>query len=827
MLTDSGVFENVHYLPLAPIIDMGHSLFLWLFSFLYINLYTLKGAKMGVILKMRFGEEEEGMVLVKGKKLKITYSTYLWSYIIVLILPLAVNLIGYTYAHKLMRDQITDIHNNILSQTRQSCDQMISVVDAQAYGLISNNNLDSLKVKSTWEVKDLFLVQKLVSNLSNITNTVPYLNRAAVLFYGSDSIVTNQRRYAPGLHAQFYSTIGIDEAAFKGKIDLTTPKGDFIADNTSGQRYVCFYRNVYDVMYKQVVATIVMSVPVENFAQVGSNVDLSKDGGFIVCKGDTIISSLVPSDTAGFITGKLKSERQVSGFRMDKKTYVASFVNSEVNDYKYCIYTPKSYFYKNLNYLRLIILLEIGLCIVLGGILARVFAKESFYPIDDMLRLLEKNKKSDTDSATYDSLKNALTKMLDENEELEKNLKTSESFAKRGLLVSALKGWTNADNIVDDVISTYNSELYGCDYRIVLFRAFDISRCPLVGGSTEEERVKNFRLIVYSMENVIEEILSCKNTNICEIDGMIALFYNVTGEEEDQSLESKIRKCLDFYTDMLGISVYSTVSSIHEDPSELSAAYEEAYEAAMHKNFWGSEVSDIVMYDREILSEHEETQTPKLVHNEKKLLNALITKDYKDANEILDDIIDTHMKKDIKLLRYNQYQAAGIVNTLFEVFRELSMEADDEFIDNIGISERLARSMSVKRLRGEIHSIFNEIIEYFDEKKTESCPPWIEQVRAYLEENYMDDTVNISAIADKFHMSLAHMGRTYKKYTGEGMLDYIHRVRINHCKEMLDNGYTVKEAAESNGYIDSKAMIRAFKRYEGVTPGQYKNAHSA
>nr|MCR4777545.1 AraC family transcriptional regulator [Lachnospiraceae bacterium] len=155
------------------------------------------------------------------------------------------------------------------------------------------------------------------------------------------------------------------------------------------------------------------------------------------------------------------------------------------------------------------------------------------------------------------------------------------------------------------------------------------------------------------------------------------------------------------------------------------------------------------------------------------------------------------------------------------------MEADDEFIDNIGISERLARSMSVKRLRGEIHSIFNEIIEYFDEKKTESCPPWIEQVRAYLEENYMDDTVNISAIADKFHMSLAHMGRTYKKYTGEGMLDYIHRVRINHCKEMLDNGYTVKEAAESNGYIDSKAMIRAFKRYEGVTPGQYKNAHSA
>ena len=233
MLTDSELFENVHYLPIAAIIDLDYSLFLRLLPFFYVKLFTLKGAKLDVILKMRFGEEEDGMVLLNGKKLKITYSTYLWSYIIVLILPLAVNLIGYTYAHKLMRDQITDIHNNILSQTRQSCDQMISVDDAQAYGLISNNNLDSLKVKDTWEAKDLFMVQKLVSNLTNITNTVPYVNRSAVFFYGSDSIVTNQRRYAKRLHGQFFSTIGIDEAVFRSNIDLNTPTGDFIVENNA------------------------------------------------------------------------------------------------------------------------------------------------------------------------------------------------------------------------------------------------------------------------------------------------------------------------------------------------------------------------------------------------------------------------------------------------------------------------------------------------------------------------------------------------------------------------------------------------------------------
>ena len=32
----------------------------------------------------------------------------------------------------------------------------------------------------------------------------------------------------------------------------------------------------------------------------------------------------------------------------------------------------------------------------------------------------------------------------------------------------------------------------------------------------------------------------------------------------------------------------------------------------------------------------------------------------------------------------------------------------------------------------------------------------------------------------------------------------------------------MRETAESVGYLDAKALTRAFKRYEGITPGQYK-----
>ena len=47
------------------------------------------------------------------------------------------------------------------------------------------------------------------------------------------------------------------------------------------------------------------------------------------------------------------------------------------------------------------------------------------------------------------------------------------------------------------------------------------------------------------------------------------------------------------------------------------------------------------------------------------------------------------------------------------------------------------------------------------------------------------------------------------------------RQGLEAAKKLLKEGKTVRETAELTGYGDSRALIRAFKRYEGSTPGQY------
>lgn len=97
----------------------------------------------------------------------------------------------------------------------------------------------------------------------------------------------------------------------------------------------------------------------------------------------------------------------------------------------------------------------------------------------------------------------------------------------------------------------------------------------------------------------------------------------------------------------------------------------------------------------------------------------------------------------------------------------------------------------------------------------------VAQVQSYIRENYQDPFLNVSLIADRLGRNLSTLSHQYKDLTGHGLLEDLHAVRLEAAKRLLTEGKTVRETAELVGYGDSRALIRAFKRYEGSTPGQF------
>ena len=99
---------------------------------------------------------------------------------------------------------------------------------------------------------------------------------------------------------------------------------------------------------------------------------------------------------------------------------------------------------------------------------------------------------------------------------------------------------------------------------------------------------------------------------------------------------------------------------------------------------------------------------------------------------------------------------------------------------------------------------------------------------SYIQDNFRNQDMNISAISGYFDLSPSYLTRIVKAQTGQNALDYIHSLRIAAAKDLMQTTkLNLQQIAEQVGYGTKLNIIRAFKRYEGVTPTAWKDALSS
>lgn len=94
----------------------------------------------------------------------------------------------------------------------------------------------------------------------------------------------------------------------------------------------------------------------------------------------------------------------------------------------------------------------------------------------------------------------------------------------------------------------------------------------------------------------------------------------------------------------------------------------------------------------------------------------------------------------------------------------------------------------------------------------------------YVDEHYADADLTVARIAEALGYSVEYLSRTYKKNQGEGLLSHIHEVQIAQSKPLLARipALTIRQVAAMVGFSSSESFIRTFKRYQGVTPGRFR-----
>jgi AraC-like DNA-binding protein len=96
---------------------------------------------------------------------------------------------------------------------------------------------------------------------------------------------------------------------------------------------------------------------------------------------------------------------------------------------------------------------------------------------------------------------------------------------------------------------------------------------------------------------------------------------------------------------------------------------------------------------------------------------------------------------------------------------------------------------------------------------------------AFIARRYDWQELGVAQVADHLRIGSSYASMLYKKQRGQSILDAINRVRLEHAKARLrDTDDSMADIASRVGYASGATFLRAFKKYEGVTPGQYRAA---
>lgn len=108
----------------------------------------------------------------------------------------------------------------------------------------------------------------------------------------------------------------------------------------------------------------------------------------------------------------------------------------------------------------------------------------------------------------------------------------------------------------------------------------------------------------------------------------------------------------------------------------------------------------------------------------------------------------------------------------------------------------------------------------------DNTPAKILNVIEYIRINY-DKPLLVEELSDKFNYSPTYLTKMFKQYTGYPLITYINKTRISIAKNLLCiTGHSIVRIAAQCGFQNEKYFMRLFKKYEGITPTQYRNSHT-
>ncbi len=727
------------------------------------------------------------------------YYRILLSYLCVCLIPLSLSLFTISKLEKNVQQTILEDHESIVETIQQNVDQRIDNVSKTISVLSQETLVDSLGEKSEFGVTDVLEARKLITSFRFVSNQEDAVSTYFCYFFKSGKLICNNRIYSKEVLDLFACRMNFDLDVLMDAFDRQQYiSGIQILNDRSGTPYALVLYNQYSDDYS------------EKQSCIGFLINLSST--LEIWTSDTSEAFLVDRD-GGFIYGSEKVE-QVSQnitdmaangeITLDGIRYLYFIYPSKVSDLMYGFLTERKVYYEGIYTLREQMVIELVAYFLIGVLFSILWSRKTWSPFQNILDFMHRHGAKDAEISSLDSLIRAISNFADEKESLENQLYLEREQKRSQYIGRYLAGFSRDSSILSQYIED------GQTYHILMFCLNHPEKSEFFQNVPQEKYMETIDMLYFAICNILEEVLlETRNGVSVRMDNSIAM---IVQDEDKTALQiEEINLAIELTEKALNLKIQCYLSPAYDQLINASQGWELIQRAYHGNEFWQRNPNDNA---KVVELQPQQEQAGNFLNHLEQFSGYLDHKDFYRAKDALTQIFQSDLME--TGLPYE------LIHSRFNLLMEIMAIQLPEKERNV-IVRQMLRQTSMDKMSWELKKCFELICsQEAEETPVDKENKLAYSVQKYVRENYQNAALNASMIADYLHMNLSTLSRRYKNVVGHGVLDEIHLVRLSFAKELLCSGMTVRETAEKAGYLETRSMVRAFKRYEGITPSEYQ-----
>ncbi len=434
--------------------------------------------------------------------------------------------------------------------------------------------------------------------------------------------------------------------------------------------------------------------------------------------------------------------------------------------------------------------------------LSAYLVSKNYSPVRRLLQLIIDTKGS-TNRLTSDEfrvIESALTRALAETGELRALVHGQERSLELYRFRNLLKGITSdSDGDATNLFRINEVE----SYAIVLI---DPVR-PLDLNQVDEALTRTVRMPFRIVDRVVFE------TGVCVVTG-------AAGTMDPDSFLSQMSDLLHAVQISVGLDTAIGVSSCQPIHYSIRSAVLDAQTSLAYR---------IVEGTRNVLKPHHATMSRETfeftLQQESELTNTIVAGDFAEARVITIDIIERNFEQKSLSIEMGRCLAFSLATMIIRSLNRVARYRENHIWDELRPINQIASCVTYEQLRTTILELLRVVCADIERNRQSHSTVLVTQIVEFIESGLNEPNLGTKSIAEHFDMNPAYIARVFKEHVGVSFGAYINRRRVEISKEMLSNtDRTISDIGQEIGYPESSSFIRFFRKFEGVTPGQYRDA---